>query len=369
MVHIFYIFLFLSDFALDSLDKIPLFIYGGLGWCLVVSGWRIALPALMLFVFALYLFATAFILENTHVLIQYAVLFFLYTGLLNYILVQMKSHPDWFDHAVSQFVSWQSAVIFIGCFDYVAFSYGYISPIRDYLTSNKVDSLFSNPNPFGVMSGLAFCFIAAGYGGKLSLLTGIKCVLCIGGVLLSDSSSALLLPLCFFVFKLAGRARFYFSFLVLLFGVAGIFCMDVSILEDVLNKRLAIWGSGFEMWADSIWFGIGTGNFQLLNSSFGAGVVSYGYGLHSMYMWLIIETGLIGSGIGLGLLLLVMLRASKHVDRALLYPVMLSILLSQVTEFFLDHEEVFSMLFFIIVARVCTRLKHGGGGVCVEKKY
>jgi len=79
--------------------------------------------------------------------------------------------------------------------------------------------------------------------------------------------------------------------------------------------------------------------------------VDENYGLHSLYLWLLVETGLVGLLIFSLYVFLVLVNA-KH-KNVFVYTFVLA-LLSQLTEFYLDHVEVFSLLFFILVVKIIS---------------
>ncbi len=71
------------------------------------------------------------------------------------------------------------------------------------------------------------------------------------------------------------------------------------------------------------------------------------WGLHSMFLWLLVETGIVG--IIIYIIFIANILRLKNVPQKY-KKLFLIILFSQITEFFLDHVEYFQLLYYFKIA-------------------
>lgn len=122
-----------------------------------------------------------------------------------------------------------------------------------------------------------------------------------------------------------------FIFLILVLLVPAIFFdfMDTNILpsimegSDTMGMRYAFWKAGFRMWSDNPMTGVGIGQFPRMLQYYLLGDLStryYGFGAHNGFISMLAETGLIGLGLFLAIILSAMgffKSASQTNDRKL----------------------------------------------------
>ncbi len=353
MIHVFFLSLLFSDVVYPSLDKVGVIIFGVLGLSYLIKYKKMDFHYVEFFflLYVLYLMVTVLLYDNIGNALFYIVLFMLQYGMLNYILVKKKMDSGYIEKSFFSFINWQSVVALVGVLDFIFYYYGFQSPIRDYTYSWKTDSFYSNPNPFGIMSAMVLSLMMSGCMCQKKLKYFIISVNVLA-VLVSGSSMALMLPVVFFVLKIVVDKKILvimsvaFCFFVFLFSIA--VPIDYS---DFFNKRLEIWSYGVQMWETSPYIGVGTGNFQIYNYLIpGNDSIDSRYGMHSMFMWLFVETGVFGLLIFLLFVSSVFYFARKYKRDQFLVPLVLVLLVSQVTESFLDHEEIFVMIFWIVIA-------------------
>jgi len=337
--------LFLSDYIYEELDKLPLIFVGILGWLKAIKTLSVPndLISLSFLCFVFYMFVSVAIHPNSLLALSYALLFLLLFGVFLYLRKLFLEERNLYVFLRS-FITLQALVCIFGLLEFIFFQFGYSSIFRDELGTYRVDSFYANPNPFGILSALSLCLTHIK--GLYNLRVRAFFTICFFvGVLVSGSFMALLLVLLF-----ALLLNFRISFVVTLgaiFSAALIFVFELD-FRELLNTRLEIWEAAFKMWLEYPLFGLGTGNFQLnsLDLKLGAGIA---YGLHSMYAWLLFETGVVGALMG-SIFLIIFVNFSFRISK-LVGVIALILLLSQLTEFFLDHEEVFSLLFVAMLAR------------------
>lgn len=73
------------------------------------------------------------------------------------------------------------------------------------------------------------------------------------------------------------------------------------------------------------------------------------WGLHSMFLWLLIETGIIG--IVIYIIFIIIILRLKNISQKY-KKLFLIILFSQITEFFLDHVEYFQLFYYFIIVLI-----------------
>jgi O-antigen ligase len=309
---------------------------------------RARLPADMvsgsLLLFCFYMLVTVPIYQNNLLALQYAILFSLLFGV--YLVFQKLLQNDRnYLSFLRSLILLQSLVSIIGAFDFVLFEFGYESAFRDYSHANKVDSLFANPNPMGIVSAICLCLLQTRglFARKLKIIAA-GCLL--AGVLFSQSSAAFVIVVVFFLLLYLGRDVVMLLGLVLVLFL--IFGPEVNWIA-IFNKRIDIWTKAYLMWQEYPWFGLGTGNFQINSQFFEQLPHISNLGLHSMYAWMLFEIGIIGCAIFLGFLGCLLI-ASWRQDRVLRLAIV-AMLISQLTEFYLDHEEIYSMIFLALAAR------------------
>lgn len=354
----FFLGLILSEILHPDFDKLGVVIYGGLGLSYLLMRGKTTYTQIELFflLFVFYLFVSIPLYKHMAYTPVYSALFFLHFGILNYILINRSANSEYIKNLFITFVNWQSVVAVIGIIDFLLFYYGITSPIRDYDVSWKTDSLYSNPNPFGIMSAIALLLAINGYVSNKRYLPFAAVVNGLA-IICSGSTMAILLPGVFYIAKLPAK-------IVLLTATICSLIVMVVLLSNgtqidyigLFNKRIEIWLYGLQMWESSPYVGIGTGNFQLYSYLIpGNEIIDNRYGLHSLYMWLIVETGVIGTIIFGIFIWRYFYSVQKYRKAKFLVPFMLVLLASQITEFYLDHEEIFILIFWATVAASIAR--------------
>jgi hypothetical protein len=342
-----YFCLFFTDVFGYKFDTFSMIFIGLYSWVFFL--FRMSLPfdrvTVSFFFVVIYIGASSYTHLNSFNVFKYFILFFLIFGSYLFFKVIFKD-VHLYEKFNSYFIWCQSFTALAGILDYLLFSYGIVSPVRDYIVSNQVDSFYNNPNPFGVMCVFALVSLV---NSKIFLRwqSYVLGFILLAGVLVSDSNMSLLLILVWFCI------HFFGFFKVLVFGFITLFLLlEVSFdFALVLNKRLDIWIKAFIMWLDYPIFGLGFGNFQLTNENLDVYKnINSTHGLHSMWAWAIFELGAFGFFLFSAFIILVFVASKKcesHINLLLIL-----ILFSQITEFFLDHEEVFIMFFVATVARI-----------------
>lgn len=356
MVSVFFIFLLLADLLHPALDKVPVLFFGmyGLLVLLVKRKTKILIPEMGYLLFLFSMCVTAVLVDFSGNTIAYLVLFCLQLGVFSYVIFQQKRDRNFINNGINSFINWNIVIGVVGLLDFLAYSAGVITPIRDYFYSFKVDSFYANPNVFGMMASFSIIFMIRRnsfrrFDRKDMIKMGVLSI----SIILSTSSMALGLPLIYLVVQ-----RFSLSKAILLSVaiMSAILLYELKFgfenipIQVLLNKRLELWISAFQMWSEAPLFGVGTGNFQLQNTVvFEGRAIGSDFGLHSLYLWLIIETGIVGSACFVLFLVSIIYRSTQFTYSKYSIPIFGMLLFSQLTEFYLEHEEVFMLLFWLIV--------------------
>ncbi|MFK5937909.1 MAG: O-antigen ligase family protein [Sulfurimonas sp.] len=361
MIHVFFIGYVLSTFIYGDLDKIGLLYFGSIGlvYRLQVNH-KLHTKIDVLLLFIIYLILVSFYLMSYKAL-AFALLFLLQYGLTYYVYINIKKYGDKLVYKwIKLFILYQIIFVLIGLIDFFLYKNGIISPIRDYTISWKVDSLYGNPNPFGIVSGISFVilkYIKNLYKNTRYIILSILFM----GVLLSGSDMALgivILGILLEYFSLKFTYKILF-----VFGIFGLYYMlnkDFAFLDEIFNKRLEIWIVAFNHFQSHYIIGIGTGVFQStvdqMDNTMG---INSNYGLHSMYLWLLIECGLIGTVIYSYFVSLILRLDSMNSNTIKIFKKVFFItLLSQLTEFFIDHVEYFQLLYALIIGIIFGKYYH-----------
>lgn len=356
MVSFFFICLLLSEVVFSAFDKLPLLFYGsaGLYYLATTRSFRIIPMELFYLGFCIALLLTSIMVAFSGNTLQYLIAFLLQAGLFSYIFTRQSLDRNFLKNSVASFINWSVFIGLLGIADFLLFEVGVVSPIRDYFYVNKVDSLYGSPNIFGVMSSFALMFLIRQEGIRNTRLwVYAKMAVLFLSVILSVSGMSLGLLILYLLLEKMSIKKVFYLTLTAILGII-LFEMYVGIsnipLQVILNKRFELWVAAFEMWSQSKILGIGTGNFQLTNTvSFDADVTGQNYGLHSMYMWLIVETGIFGTlmfGAVLWCAMARALRRKSHYELTFL----ILLMVSQLTESFLQYEDVFMLFFWLIIA-------------------
>jgi len=364
MVHVFYISLILAEIVDKDFDKVGVLICGILGLVyLIIDGRRIVyFPELWYLIFTIYLAFAAVYYVNAWNALMYSLYFLLQYGVLNYFVVKNNNNNLYLIRSVVIFLYWQTAVAAIAVIDFTLYQYGVISVIRDYLVSWKSDSFYSNPNPLGIISAIVLVIMLGGYSRRVKHK---KTIFVINALAVAVSGSSMAIGLVFvyavYLVLLNARALILLSFVILLpvLLIVLVITLDLSVtydVENLFNKRLEIWGHGLRMWESSPFVGIGTGNFQILSlTQDGSTVFAGKYGMHSLYMWLIVETGVIGSILFFMFVFSFMITRNNRNVKQFVLPVFVILMISQISEFYLDHEEIYILVFWMVVATGLSR--------------
>lgn len=355
MVNTFFISLFLAELVWPSFDKAPIVIFGtwGLIRLITVRQLRVTVSELLFMLFMVSMLITCITVGFSGDTPQYLLLFILQFGLISFIVTSQKKDPDFIKTAIRSFVNWNVFIGAVGIIDYVLYQVGVTSIIRDYYLASKVDSFYAGPNIFGILCAFSLMFHIRQYNLKTLVTRQLaKTVILYLAVLVSASAMALGLLLLFIVMQKLNALRVLVIatlVIVALVSFEVFYGFQNVPYQLILNKRLELWVDAFAMWSDSVFFGIGTGNFQLNNGvQFDTGESGQDYGLHSLYLWLIIETGIVGSVIFLALIIHLLVKSLRTTSSQFAIPIFTLLLVSQLTEFDLDHEELFVLLFWLV---------------------
>ncbi len=152
-------------------------------------------------------------------------------------------------------------MVLIGLVDFIVYKVGFISFIHDY-HNWRVDSLYTNPNAFGIMT--SFCFLLLYYFDDIfEKRKNFILLIFLLGVIISGSRMALLVLLLGVIIKnISIRNIKYFTFIFLFIFIGLLFFIDMDILYEIFNKRLEIWSVAIDIFKNNFIFGIGTGLFQ-----------------------------------------------------------------------------------------------------------
>lgn len=256
----------------------------------------------------------------------------------------------------------------------------YFIQIRSFMTLfrqknylyGRSSSLFDNPNHLGIFLALMFIiglyfFI---YNKKKIYIVGN--IIIILGLLFAGSRSALL-ALFIGILLLLGWSNKYkimhiklknlmmiiivlIILSIIIFSSSQFNRIDIMFealksrdLETATGYRATIWRNALVMFKDNLVFGVGSGNFQ-------QEVVSYmgeSRGIHSMYLSLLVENGLVGF-----LLFIIFLirtwNRSKFIietrDKVLFKTLMPTLLITQITEMQLYNVFQFIFIFWFILS-------------------
>lgn len=213
---------------------------------------------------------------------QFLIIGFIFSG-----STKFAQHPEYFAKHKNAFYICHAGAVLFGAIQAVLWSGAGIPILLDVFLPGKYDSIFTNPNPFGIVSGVAFVMICL----DQALPRNKKIILAIIfliGVFLSRSSSAMLLPLMLLAAYLV-RVRFKIFLVSTVIIIASVFIFAPEMSELFLNKRLMIWRFGLDQLAGNYMIGIGFGEFQKIARNFIGN-----FGVHSLYIEVLISGGIVG---------------------------------------------------------------------------
>lgn len=350
MINLTFLTIIFSELFWDPLDKLPIAFFGFLGlYTFFIKRPLVSNTAgLVYLLFCLYLIFTSFFQINSKQVLIYGLFYFAQFGLFVYILSRVRNDHEYSKKCFEMIVNWQSIIVVVGIADLILYMVGIETPLRDHVRSFKVDSFYKSPNILGVVSSLVCVYLLFSFNLFKNPSRFFLYFLNILGAVISGSSMAILIIFASLAFKVSNR---YFFFFVTIFSITLLASFFSEIVPDLLNRRTEIWKEAFYMWEDDFLIGIGSGNFQILNTlSFNGVDLSGVYGLHSFYMWLIIETGLIGLFI-FSLFAWSVISGYKCWDSKDVVSVLfISIAFSQLTENYIDHEEIFVVIFWLLIS-------------------
>jgi len=349
MVHIFFLGYVLSIIINPEFDKLGIIIYGCIGLLIRLKNYNIIYFFDILLLWIMYLiYSLLFIYDYS--LLLYICLFILQYGLMYYIYANLIKNDKNFSKWSIQIIVYQVIIVIIGIIDLVLYKFGYLSILHDY-HNWRIDSLYTNPNAFGIMSALIFLllFYMNSNLHNLKFYKNLFLFVLFIGILISGSRMSLLLLFVGIFFKYVSIKSL--MYLISSLGITLIFLLfflDLEIVYEIFNKRIEIWTAAIEIFKDNSLVGIGTGMFQKTAEVHIEDTIKENiWGLHSMYLWLIIETGIVGMVIYVIFIIRVL---QININSEGYRKILLLILLSQTTEFFLDHVEYFQLFFYFIIA-------------------
>jgi hypothetical protein len=234
----------------------------------------------------------------------------------------------------------------IGIIDFILYlKFGYVSFLRTYDIDWSVESLFGNPNPFGMASAIAACFVLSSDQKSKKFL---KSVFLIIGIIISGSKMALGTLVLFLLIIRLDRKKLSFI-IVALFSIATyVFIKYQDLVVLALNKRLAIWKEGFKFVSQTDYgslIGLGSGTFQKYYSS------DPNMGLHSYYIHLLVEAGGAGFLLFLTMVIYLFIKFGNSKDLSILF----LILTSGLTENFILNEQIIQLAFILTITGILVK--------------
>ncbi len=350
MIHIFFIGYVLSVLIHQDFDKLGLVVYGVIGLSYRVRNIStINTRADILLLFCLYLIFSSIAFFTNEVLFV-SVVFLLQFGIFYYVYLKVTKHGDELIFSwLKMLIIYQVVFVVIGLIDFTLYQNGIVSFIKDYAKDWKTDSLYGNPNPFGIMSSVLFLSLLY-FKNLLYQFRKLLLAILIMGVFLSGSDMALVIAIAGSLLKIISlKSAYKFLGIFIILGAALLVNLDADFLDGVFNKRLRLWTYALYLYQGNYLFGLGTGGFEdIVYSQFGLG-----YGLHSMFFWLITECGALGVLIyGYFLYVIFSLETFGDTSITLLKKIFLMTLLSQFTEFFIDHVEFFQLFYHFLIGAI-----------------
>ncbi|WP_323114821.1 O-antigen ligase family protein [Pseudomonas guariconensis] len=244
-------------------------------------------------------------------------------------------------------IAWMQCVFVVfGIVEVIFVNLGKNVFYRDYfIDPYRADSFYTNPNPFAIVSVLLILMLlSVGVKWSRNKLTYLLLAI---GTSLGGAAMAGLCAVIYIGVRLVS-VRPIFVMLLLVFCIFFPFLVETNdLVLAIYNKRVQIWDVALSMLSSNAMLGIGFGVFQKTNYLYEGGVGPQ-YGLHSMYYAFLVEGGYIGFSLLLACLY-VMLRRFWCLNSTY-YAVFVALLFSQLTEFYLDHEEIFMLLFAVCLA-------------------
>lgn len=326
-------------FFLEKLMLATLGIYGALRVNFKKAKWEIVWVLLCVYVLVQSIF-----LKNW-VGCLYAALFFC-TYLMGCALSRLRQ--KYFDMVyIVKVIAWlQCVFVVFGVVEVICVNFGLSVFYRDYfIDPYRADSFYTNPNPFSIVS-ILLIFMLFSVGAKWNKNKVTYSLLAVGTVLGGAAMSCLCIAT--YIGVRLVRVKPIIVMLLLIFCVFFPLLLESNdLILAIYNKRVQIWEVAISMLSSNVFFGIGFGVFQKNNFLFEGGLGPQ-YGLHSMYYAFLVEAGYVGLSLLL-VALYFMLRRFWY-SNSTFYPVFIALLFSQLTEFYLDHEEIFMLLFAVCLA-------------------
>ncbi|MFQ5686983.1 MAG: O-antigen ligase family protein [Candidatus Scalindua sp.] len=188
----------------------------------------------------------------------------------------------------------------------------YYNSVGYIFFGHRASSFFGNPNPFAgyvaLIIPVLFGMLMASVSLWERITLGIVTVLSIAAWFLTFSRASLIsltltMILLFFLAKAKKKVPLLLVILFAIFAVTFIFS-DVRdgfidrfrpiFMHRVLEHRAMCYSVGFDMVKDDIILGIGIGNYPLLITKFTKNVSLIQTHLHSLYLQIFVETGIMG---------------------------------------------------------------------------
>lgn len=361
-IHVFFLGAILASFLPHHIDKIGVVFYG-----LVGLGYRFGKPfrkevdSLMIFV--AYLMAVAlsyslykpFLSYSLYKPFLFACLFLLQYGVIYYFIIVISQRGQaltgrW----LNTIVRYHAFFILIGLIDLIFYYNGVVTFIHEYI-GWKTSSFYRSPNYLGILSGALFGFV---------LLSGVAIrarklylfILVLSTIISGSTMAMLLVPASYVLKHISIRLAVITAVVMAAFLTVGsITWAGVGEwVRNALNYRLEIWLAALEVFGDHKFFGMGTGMFKE-NVTFPGDVegMSVSFGLHSIYLWLLIECGLIGLSIYAWFIFLQFNLLPRERLTTGYQKILLLLLFAQLTEFYVG--EIFQLLYCLILGLIIQR--------------
>ncbi len=337
----FFFFSFSLEFLSVYIEKLPLFVLGLAGLLKIKT--KVVLWELIWVTLIVYILVQSVLLGNNSGFLYGMI--FLFAYLMALALARVDERELCKQVLVRVIAYWQVVFVVFGLIEFFCGLYGLEVFYKDYfIDPYRADSFYSNPNPFSVVSVLLICLLdASSVRFRENKLLYSMLVI---GAILGGASISIVAMFAYLVTKYFKPRPLVVIGGLLMVVFFPLLLDDAPWLVSLYNKRVAIWEAGLAMLSDSFLLGVGFGMFQKTNELLGDLGVGSQYGLHSMYYSFLVESGLVG--FVLLILFVYFLIRELWLLRSPYYPVLVAVFVSQFTEFYLDHEEVFILIVAVL---------------------
>jgi len=357
IVDLFFISLFLNKWV-PGADKLGLAVFAMFGAISVINSKKITYFEVIFLIYVLFLIVSSLIHFYNYGFLEpalYSIIWgFIFLN-LRFLIDKCNNNNLLFEKLRNKFVNYMLFIVAVGIIDFIVYlKFGYVSFLRTYDIDWSVESFFGNPNPFGMASAIAVCFVLSKERVSFKFL---KSVFLIIGIIISGSKMALASLVLFLLIIKLDRKKLTFIIISLLTIMIYLFKKYQDLVILVLNKRYEIWNEGFTFVSQSDYgdfIGLGSGTFQKYYSS------DPNMGLHSYYIHLLVETGFIGFFIFLTMIIYLFIKFGNSKELSILF----LILASGLTENFILNEQIIQLAFVLTISAVLVKKRNAFNGLC-----